>query len=83
MDYLKQHRRVLYTDLLTNGRRNSYLADIDKQAEDLFFRLVKEMTENEGLTEELKAKQPMLWVGRMNEIRARAREIVNTDLIYN
>lgn len=81
--YLKQHRRVLYTELLTSGKLNTYLADIDEQAEELFFRLAKEMAEHEGLTEELKAEQPMLWVGRVNEIRARAREIVNADIIYN
>lgn len=81
--YLKQHRRVLYIDLLTSGKLNSYLADIDEQAEDMFSRLVKETAEREDVTEKLKAEQPMLWGGRMNEIRARAREIVNTEMIYN
>ncbi len=81
--YLRECQRVTYTNLLTSGRLNDYLADIDEQAEELFFRLVKEMAEHEGITEELKAEQPMLWVGRMNEIRARAREIVNADIIYN
>ena len=81
--YLRQHRRALYTDLLTSGKLNSYLADIDEQAEELFSQLVKETEEREGITEEPKAEQPMLWVGRINEIRARAREIVNTELIYS
>lgn len=81
--YLRQHRRVVYADLLTSGKLNSYLADTDEQAEELFSRLVKDMSEREGVTEELKAEQPMLWVGKMNEIRARAREIVNAELIYS
>ena len=81
--YLKQHRKVLYTNLLTSGKLNSYLADIDKQAEDMFLRLVKQMTEREGVTEQLKADNQMEWVGRMNSIRSRAMEIVNADLILN
>lgn len=80
--YIKQHRKVLYTDLLTSGKLNSYLTDIDKQAEEMFFRLVKQMAEREGVTEKLKAENQMKWVGRMNNIRSRAAEIVNTDLIY-
>ena len=80
--YLKQHRRVLYTNLLPSGKLNSYLADIDKQAEDMFLRLVKQMAEREGVTEQLKAENQMEWVGRMNNICNRAIEIVNTDLIY-
>lgn len=80
--YIKQHRKVLYTNLLTSGKLNSYLTDIDKQAEDMFFRLVKQMAEREGVTEKLKAENQMKWVGRMNNIRSRAAEIVNTDLIY-
>ena len=79
--YLKQHRKVFYTNLLTSGKLNSYLADIDKQAEDMFLRLVKQMAEREGVTEQLKAKNQMEWVGRMNNIRNRATEIVNADLI--
>ena len=81
--YLRQHRRVLYAELLTSGKLNGYLADIDLQAEDMFSRLVKEIAECECVTEELKAENAMLWIGRMNKIRARAREIVNAELIYN
>ena len=81
--YIKQHRKVLYTNLLTSGKLNSYLTDIDKQAEEMFFRLVKQMTEREGVTEQLKADNQMDWVARMNNIRSRSTEIVNTDLIYN
>ena len=81
--YLKQHRKALYTNLLTSGKLNSYLADIDEQAEGMFFRLVKQMAEREGVTEQLKVENQMEWVGRMNNIRNRAMEIVNTELIYS
>ena len=67
--------------MLTSGKLNSYLADINRQAEELFFRLVKQMAEAEGVTETLKADDPMEWVGRMNNIRNRATEIVNTEII--
>ena len=80
--YLKQHRKVFYTNLLTSGKLNSYLADIDKQAEDMFLRLVKQMAEHEGVTEQLKAENQIEWVGRMNDNRSRAIEVVNTELIY-
>ena len=80
--YLKEHRRATYATLLTSGRLNSYLADIDRQAEELFSRLVKQMAEAEGVTEQLKADNQMEWVGRMNNIRNRAMEMVNNDLIY-
>ena len=80
--YLKQNRKVLYTNLLTAGKLNDYLAEIDKQAEDMFLRLVKEMAEREGVTEQLKADNQMEWVGRMNNIRSRATEIVNAELIF-
>ncbi len=80
--YLKQHRKVLYTNLLTSGKLNSHLAEIDKQAEDMFFRVVKQLAEKENVTEKLKAENQMEWVGRMNNIRNRATEIVNTYLIY-
>lgn len=80
--YLKQHRKVLYTNLMTSGKLNSHLAELNKQAEDMFFRVVKQLAEKEGVTEKLKAESQMEWVGRMNNIRARATEIVNTDLIY-
>ena len=80
--YIKQHRKVLYTNLLTSGKLNGHLADIDKQAEDMLSRLVKQMAEREGVTEQLKADNQMEWVARMNNIRSRATEIVNKDLIY-
>ena len=80
--HIKQNHRVLYTNLLTSGKLNSYLADINRQAEDMFFRLVKQMAEREGVTEQLKADNQMAWVGRMNNIRSRAIGIVNNDLIY-
>lgn len=81
--YLKQHRKVLYTNLLTSGKLDSHLADIDKQAQDMFLRLVKQMAEREGVTEQLKAENLMEWVGRMNNIRSRTMEIVNAELIYS
>ena len=81
--HIKQNRRVLYTNLLTSGKLNSYLADIDKQAEEMFSRLVKQMAEREGVTEQLKADNQMDWVQKMNNIRSRAIEIVNHDIIYN
>ena len=80
--YLKEHRRATYVTLLTSGRLNSYLADIDRQAEELFSRLVKQMAKAEGVTEQLKADNQMEWVGGMNNIRNRAMEIVNSELIY-
>ena len=80
--YLKEHHRTTYATLLTSAKLNSYLADIDRQAEEMFSRLVKQMAEMEGVTEELKAADPMEWVGRMNNIRNKAMEIVNSELIY-
>ena len=80
--YLKEHRRATYATLLTGGKLNDYLADIDRQAEELLSRLVKQMAEAEGVTETLKAANQMEWVGRMNSIRSRAMEIVNSELIY-
>ena len=80
--YIKQHRRVFYTNLLTSGKLNTHLAEIDSQAEEMFFELVKNLAQKEGVTEKLKAKNQMEWVGRMNNIRNRATEIVNADLIY-
>ena len=80
--YLKEHRRASYATLLTSGKLNGYLADIDRQAEELFSRLVKQMAEAEGITEHLKADNQMEWVRRMNNIRNRAMEIVNSELIY-
>ena len=81
--YLKEHRRLTYTNLLTSGRLNEYLAEIDKQAKDMFLRLIKQMSEREGITEQLKTENQMEWVGRMNNIRSRAVEIVNAELIYS
>lgn len=79
--YLKQNHKVLYMNLLTSGKLNSYLANIDEQADDMFFRLVKQMAKREGVTEQLKADNQMKWVARMNNIRNRAKEIVNNEII--
>lgn len=79
--YLKQNHRVLYMNLLTSGKLNDYLAGIDEQAEDMFFRLVKHMAECESVSEQLKADNQMKWVARMNNIRNRAKEIVNNEII--
>lgn len=80
--YLKQNHKVPYYNLLTSGKLNSYLADVEQQAQDLFLRLVKDLAEKENVTEELKATDMMLWVQKMNNIRNRATEIVNAELIY-
>ena len=80
--YLKQHRKGLYSELLISGKLNSYLADIDRQAEEMFPRLVKQLAEKEGVTEALKAENQMLWVQKMNSIRSAAMEVVANDLIY-
>ena len=80
--YLKQHHKVRYYNLLTSGKLNLYLADIEQQAQDLFLRLVKDLAEKENITEKLKATDMMLWVRNMNNIRNRATEIVNVDIIY-
>ena len=80
--YLQQHKRAVYTTLLTSGKLNCYLADINEQAIEMMYRLIEQMADKEGVTEQLKAGNSMLWVGRMNEIRARAREIVNMKIIY-
>ena len=80
--YLQEHKRATYTTLLTSGKLNSYLADIDEQAEELFSRLVKQMAEREGVTEMLKAENQMLWVQKMNNISNRAIEIVNHEFIF-
>lgn len=81
--YLKQNHKVRYYNLLTSGKLNSYLADIEQQAQDLFSRLVNDLAEKENVTEELKASDMMLWVQKMNNIRNRATEKVNADIIYN
>ncbi len=80
--YLKKYRRVTYLNLLTSGRLNTYLADIDKQAEELFFRLVEQMKQAQGITERLKEENALEWVQRMNNIRACVREIVEKEVIY-
>lgn len=80
--YLQECKKAVYITLLTSGRLNSYLADIDEQATEMMFRLVEQMADKEGVTEQLKTERPMLWVGRINEIQARAREIVNAEIIY-
>ncbi|WP_278867182.1 TnpV protein [Ruminococcus bromii] len=80
--YLKQNHKVRYYNLLTSGKLNSYLADIEQQAQDLFLRLVKELAKRENVNEKLKAENQMLWVQKMNNIRNRATEIVNAELVY-
>ena len=80
--YLKQHHKILYYNLLTSGKLRSNLADIEEEAQSLFLRLVKEYAEKEGVTEQLKAKNPMEWVQKMNNIRNRVAETVCADLIF-
>lgn len=80
--YLKNHRKVLYANLLTSGKLNDYLADIDLQAKEMFERLVMQMAVAEGITEQLKATDQIAWVGKMNSIRNRAVEIVNREIIF-
>ena len=82
LHHLKEYHKVTYTNLLTSGKLNSYLADIDEQAEKMFSRLVKQMAEREDITEKLKAENQMLWVGKMNAIREAAMEVVNNNMIY-
>ena len=79
--YTKQHKRAFYANLLTTCKLNSYLADVDKQAEDMFSRLVKEYADKQGVTEQLKAENQLEWVGKMNNIRSRAVEIIDVELI--
>ena len=79
---MEHNRKILYTNLLTKGKLTAHLAEIDKLAEDMFFRLVKQIAEREGVTEQLKAKDQMQWVRKMNNIRNRAEEIVNNEMIY-
>ena len=80
--YIREYRKGLYNSLLLSGKLNGHLADLNEQAEDMFFRLVKELAEKEGISETLKAENQMLWVQRMNSVRDAATEIVNHDLIY-
>lgn len=80
--HLKQYHKVLYMDLMTSGKLNSYLAEIDERAEDMFSRLVKEMAVRRGVTEQLKAADQMAWVGKMNAIRNSVMEIINNEIIF-
>ena len=80
--YLKEHKRFVYITLLTSGRLNSYLADIEEQAQERFERIVEQMKQAHGITEQLKAENQMKWVGRMNNIQSCAREIVDKEIIY-
>ena len=82
MDYLKQYQKVTYTNLLTSGRLNSYLADIDRQAQERFERLIEGMKQAQGVTEQLKAENALEWVGRLNNIRTCAMKIVNEEIIF-
>ena len=81
--YIREHKKVFYINLLTSGKLQSHLADVEEQAQEMFDRLMKQGAEREGVTEQLKADNQMEWVARMNNIRSRATEIVNNDLIYN
>ena len=81
--YLKEYSRSVYLNLLTSGRLNDYLADIEEQAQERFERIVEQMAESEGITEQLKATDQVAWVGEMNNIWSRARAVVNAELIYN
>lgn len=79
--YLKQHHKILYYNLLTSGNLHSHLADIEEEAQSIFLRLVKQFAEREGVTEQLKAENPMEWVRRMNNIRERITEVANAEMI--
>ena len=83
LQYIREHKKLLYSGMLLSGKLNDYLADINDQAEDMFFRLVKRMAEREGITEQLKAENQMEWVAQMNNIHSRATEIVNNKIIYH
>ena len=83
LKYIEHYRPILYTNLLTSCKLTAYLANIDEQAEDMFFRLVKQFAEKESVTEQLKAKNHILWVRKMNSIRNRVTEIVNNEIIYS
>ena len=80
--YIREHKKVFYTDLLISGKLQSYLADVEEQAQELFDRLMKQRAEREGITETLKAENQMLWVGRMNALRSAVTETVNTEVIF-
>ena len=80
--YIREHRKALYTGLFLDGKLNSYLAELNVQAQNMFFRLVEQLAEKDGITETLKAENQMLWVQRMNAVRETAEEIINNDLIF-
>lgn len=80
--YLKQYQKILYCNLLTTGKLYSHLADVEEETQELFFRLVKEYAEKEGITEQLKAENPIEWVGKMNSIRQRVSEVLNAEMIF-
>ena len=80
--YLKQYHKVLYYNLLTSGKLHSHLADVEEQAQELFSRLVKEYAEKEGVTKQLKKENPIEWIRRMNNIKMRVREMVNSEVIF-
>ena len=82
LNYLKQHQKVTYTNLLTSGKLNTYLADINRQAQERFERLIEDMKQAQGITEQLKAENALEWTGHLNNIRTCAREIVERELIY-
>ncbi len=82
LNYLKQYRKVTYTNLLTSGKINTYLADIDRQVQERFKRLIEDMKQAQSITEQLKAENALEWTGRLNNIRAYAREIVEKEVIY-
>ena len=82
LDYLKQYRKVTYTNLLTSGRLNAYLADIDRQAQERFKRLIEDMKQAQGITERLKEENVLEWSGRVNNIRNSVEEIINEEFIY-
>ena len=81
--YLREHKRAIYTTLLTSGKLNSYLADIDEQAEEMFFRLVNEYADRQGVTEQLKTENQLLWIQKMSNIQSCVREVVESEIIYS
>jgi len=82
LQYLKEYKQFVYINLLTSGRLNEYLASMDEQAEDMFSRLVKEYADRQGITEQLKAENQILWIQKINNIRACVKEVVESNIIY-
>ena len=82
LDYIRQYKQIHYTNLLTSGKLHSYLADVDRRAAEFYFRAVTALAEQEGVTEQLKAENQMLWVQKMNNIGSRATEMVNAEIIF-